>query len=66
MALAACLRSLAWFDLNPSGGHAGVEVFRERVGTVAPPSPVIVCGETRAALVDRALRLPRGGVYGRA
>lgn len=66
MTLDACLRSLAWFDLNPSGGHDGVRIFKERVGAVALPSPVIIYGKTRAALVDRALRLARGRVDGRA
>ncbi len=42
MVLDACCRELRWFDLNPSGGHAGVATFKERVGAVAVPSPVIV------------------------
>lgn len=46
----ACLRSLEWFDLNPSGGHAGVRTFKERVGAVAVPSPVIVRDRASAPL----------------
>ena len=42
MVLDACCRGLRWFDLNPSGGHAGVATFKERVGAVAVPSPVVV------------------------
>lgn len=26
-------RGLAWFDFNPSGGHEGVEAFKQRFGT---------------------------------
>lgn len=64
--LDARLRFLEYFDLSPSGGYAGVLTFNEFVGEGALPRPVIVYGETRAALVDRALRLARGRADGRA
>ncbi len=42
MARDACERSLDWLDLNPSGGHEGVRVFKERCGGQAVACPVIV------------------------
>jgi CelD/BcsL family acetyltransferase involved in cellulose biosynthesis len=42
MLLDACQRGLDWFDLNPSGGHQGVRTFKERVGAIALPAPVVV------------------------
>jgi hypothetical protein len=42
MVLDACARGFRWFDLNPSGGHAGVATFKERVGAVALPAPVLI------------------------
>ena len=53
MVFDACARGLRWFDLNPSGGHEGVRTFKERVGAVAVPSPVVV--RDRAAVPFRRL-----------
>ena len=53
MVLDACGRGLRWFDLNPSSGHEGVRTFKERVGAVAVPSPVVV--RDRATLPLRRL-----------
>jgi hypothetical protein len=55
MMLEACLRSLAWFDHIPSAGHDGRRVFKECMGAVGLPSPVIVCSEARAPLLGCAL-----------
>jgi len=44
----ACLRGLDWFDLNPSGGHEGVRTFKERVGAVALPAPVVIRDRRRS------------------
>jgi hypothetical protein len=37
----ACLAGYEWLDLNPSGGHEGVRVFKKRCGAVSLPSPII-------------------------
>ena len=42
MARDACERSLDWLDLNPSGGHEGVRVFKQRCGGRPMACPVIV------------------------
>jgi CelD/BcsL family acetyltransferase involved in cellulose biosynthesis len=38
----ACERSLGWLDMNPSGGHEGVQTFKERCGGQPLACPVIV------------------------
>jgi hypothetical protein len=56
LSLNACNRSMDWFDLNPDGGHAGVRDVKERVGAIAPPSPVIKYGAGRPGVVERVVR----------
>lgn len=51
----ACAAGYEWFDLNPSGGHEGVRVFKERCGAVSLPSPIF---STRGS---RRRRLPSLG-----
>jgi hypothetical protein len=58
MVLDACLRGLDWFDLNPSGGHEGVRTFKERVGAVAMPAPVVIREHRRSPLADAGRSLP--------
>ena len=36
----ACAREMTWFDFNPSGGHEGVRIFKERCGATPIPSPI--------------------------
>jgi hypothetical protein len=59
LSLNACNRSMDWFDLNPDGGHAGVRDFKERVGAIALPSPVIKYGVERPGMVERVVRRAR-------
>jgi hypothetical protein len=58
----ACARGTAWYDFNPSGGHAGVLRFKEGFGAVARAVPRWAA-EGRlyrvAGLVSRALRRVR-------
>lgn len=37
----ACSAGYEWLDLNPSGGHEGVRVFKKRCGAVSLPSPIL-------------------------
>jgi len=36
----ACGRDMRWFDFNPSGGHEGVRIFKERCGASPVASPI--------------------------
>ncbi len=58
--LDACGRSLEWFDLNPSAGLEGVQTFKQRVGAVTLPSPVIVREGGRDAALGCVARLVKG------
>jgi hypothetical protein len=51
----AARRGKTWFDLNPSGGHEGVKEFKERMGGVSAPSPVVEKATPRPRLVFRAM-----------
>lgn len=51
----AARRGKTWFDLNPSGGHEGVRVFKERMGGVPVPSPVVVIPTPQPRLFLRAM-----------
>jgi CelD/BcsL family acetyltransferase involved in cellulose biosynthesis len=37
----ACKRGMRWFDLNPSGGHEGVERFKRSIGAQRCECPVV-------------------------
>jgi CelD/BcsL family acetyltransferase involved in cellulose biosynthesis len=56
MMLDACARGLEWFDLNPSGGHAGVRTFKERLGAVALPASVVIREHRRSPLLPGGRR----------
>ena len=49
----ACAEGYRWFDLNPSGGHRGVESFKSSLGAATLGCPVVVQSST----VHPALRL---------
>ncbi len=51
----AARRGKTWFDLNPSGGHEGVKEFKERMGGVSVPSPVVVTPTPQPRLLFRAM-----------
>jgi len=51
----AAQRGKTWFDLNPSGRHEGVKEFKERMGGVSVPSPVVVIPTPQPHLLFRAL-----------
>ncbi len=44
----SCETGMQWFDLNPSGGHAGVDLFKKGFGTVSMRSDVHVCSPSPA------------------
>jgi hypothetical protein len=48
-------RGCAWFDFNPSGGHAGVVAFKRNFGAESLPCPVVVRLPARG-VVRRVLR----------
>jgi CelD/BcsL family acetyltransferase involved in cellulose biosynthesis len=62
----ACQRSLSWFDMNPSGGHKGVQEFKERCGGQPLACPVIVKDTpwTRAVAAAGAVAARLRGVNG--
>jgi CelD/BcsL family acetyltransferase involved in cellulose biosynthesis len=51
----AARRGKTWFDLNPSGGHEGVKEFKERMGGVSAPSPVVKTPAPPPRLFFRAM-----------
>ena len=57
----ACARGLDWFDLNPSGGHEGVDVFKKRVGGETLSCPVIERERASDRFLDRLMRARGGG-----
>jgi CelD/BcsL family acetyltransferase involved in cellulose biosynthesis len=61
----ACARGLDWFDLNPSGGHEGVDTFKQRVGAESLPCPIIRRERAWDLVLDRLLKpRERGPVAG--
>ncbi len=52
----ACARGLEWFDLNPSGGHEGVDIFKRRVGAERLACPIIKRERARDLFLDRLLK----------
>ena len=52
----ACESEAKWFDMNPSGGHRGVEDFKRGFGVLPLPSPMYVqmAGLPRLAGIARA------------
>ena len=52
-----CSAGTRWFDFNPSGGLTEVRKFKERMGAVERPSPVV----KRTSLVQRGLATLRSG-----
>jgi hypothetical protein len=52
----ACARGLDWFDLNPGGGHEGVDTFKQRVGAESLPCPIIKRERARDLVLDRLLK----------
>ena len=61
----ACARGLDWFDLNPSGGHAGVDTFKQRLGAESLSCPIIKTERARDLFLDRLLKpRERGPVAG--
>jgi CelD/BcsL family acetyltransferase involved in cellulose biosynthesis len=60
----ACGAGLEWFDLNPSGGHAGVEAFKKGFGAERLPAPLVTVTGARSRALSAArglLRRPGGG-----
>jgi hypothetical protein len=55
----ACESGLDWFDLNPSGGHAGVDAIKKGFGAVRLPSPVVAVTGARARALSGARSLLR-------
>jgi hypothetical protein len=51
-----------FYDMNPSGGHAGSAEFKERMGAARRPAPLVV----RPGRVDRSLTAAGRIVRGRA
>ncbi len=51
----ACARGYAWFDFNPSGGHAGVRAFKASFAPEARDCPVLTI-ERRSFVMLRRLR----------
>jgi len=63
---AACDEKRLWFDFNPSGGHKGVQVFKERFGAkaVSCPSVSYLSFRLRTAYLTSGLarRLVKGAI----
>ena len=55
----ACARGYAWYDMNPSGGHEGVEEFGRRWGTIELPCPYVATEPLAARAVGALARLAR-------
>ncbi|MDZ7334431.1 MAG: GNAT family N-acetyltransferase [candidate division KSB1 bacterium] len=55
----ACERGFEWFDFNPSGGHEGVRAFKKSFGALELPSPVIYLKDTKAKIIEKALKIVR-------
>jgi len=46
------------FDLNPSGGYGGVETFKDRLGALRKPSPILITQTPLRSLVSSLRALP--------
>jgi hypothetical protein len=57
----ACRAGLDWFDLNPSGGHAGVEAFKKGFGAEPLPAPVVTVTGARSRALSAARGILRRG-----
>jgi hypothetical protein len=47
------------YDLNPSGGHEGVVRFKETMGAVSVPAPIVIQVNPLEAAVRRTQRWRR-------
>ena len=43
----------ALYDLNPSGGHPGVERFKRTLGAAPAPAPLLTTEGLRGRVIDR-------------
>ena len=55
----SCERGYLWADLNPSGGHEGVKVFKQRFGATPLPCAVIRTEPRTPELVGRIAEFKR-------
>ncbi len=56
----SCGDGYKWFDFNPSGGHEGVRVFKERCGALPKKTPVVHVVPCAIKVITDMAKMGRG------